>query len=133
MSFLSTWGIPLVICCLVLAWFVLHIRKESRQEDREAWLGQENKDLKQRVRILELRCDAMSKAIDPKAPQGAEFTCPQCGSHHWSGGDDGYLCHGYLEGGRIHCMFSWDAVDNHLFFKDVPKVDHPTPEPVPPA
>lgn len=48
----------------------------------------------------------MGDSMSRDAIEDVEFTCPQCGSHHFGANSVQGSCHGYDADGRP-CRFSW--------------------------
>lgn len=46
-----------------------------------------------------------------------EFTCPECGSHHFEDNPKtGGCCHGYLPSGQP-CRFHWEPSERNAYFR----------------
>jgi hypothetical protein len=118
-TFFNTWIVPALLLCLMVLWLWMEIRDKIRREDAEARHDSALRVLNRQIRVLELRCDALSKRADPHKPLSFNFTCPMCDSHHWVkdsyGGRD---CHGYVAGGKRHCGFTWNEVDDWLWYEE---------------
>jgi hypothetical protein len=73
-TFFNTWIVPALLLCLMVLWLWMEIRDKIRREDAEARHDSALRVLNRQIRVLELRCDALSKRADPHKPLSVTAT-----------------------------------------------------------